>query len=197
MFGTPYGTNIAAEVALVGLVRACLATFEVLEEISTDGRPEFTAFVTKSFLNARGVAHRVSSLYFPQSNGRAEVAVKTAKRIIIANVSPKGDLNNDSFLRALLHLRNTLDPDCGLSPAEVVFGRPLRDAFSFINRHVKFSNRFLRRTWRETRKAIKNAFRMRARRNDDALLRHSRPLSALLCGDRVFVQIQKGKYLRK
>ena len=33
---------------------------------------------------------------------------------------------------------------------------------------------------------------MRDRRSDDALLRHSQPLSALLCGDRVFIQNQKG-----
>ena len=57
----------------------------------------------------------------------------------MANVSPNGDLDEDSFLRALLHLRNTPDPDCDLSPAEIVFGRPLRDAFFFVNRIAKFT----------------------------------------------------------
>ena len=56
----------------------------------------------------------------------------------MANVSPNGDLNSDSILRAILQLRNTPDPDCGMSPAEIVFGRPLRDAFSFINRINEF-----------------------------------------------------------
>ena len=115
----------------------------------------------------------------------------------MANVGPNGDLNNDSFLRALLQLYNTPDPDCGLSTAEVVFGRPLRDAFSFINRHAKFLNRFIRRTWRQTWKAKEDALCMRAGSSKDALMRHCRPLPALLCGDRVFIQNQKGRYPHK
>ena len=82
-------------------------------------------------------------------------------------------MTNDSFLRALLQLCNTLDPDRGLLPAEVDFGRPLRDAFLFINRHGNFSNRFIRRTWRETCKAKEDALCLHAVCSDDAVLRHS------------------------
>ena len=46
-----------------------------------------------------------------------------------------------------------------------VFGRPLRDAFSFVNRLAKYSNR----TWRETWKAKEVALRLRAGRNSVAL----------------------------
>ena len=106
----------------------------------------FLQLATQQFFTTWGVKHRVSSAYFPQSNGRAEVAVKAAKRLLMANVSPSGDLNDDSFLRALLQLRNTPDPDCDMSPAEIVFGHPLRYAFSFVNRLSKFTNRSIRRT---------------------------------------------------
>jgi len=61
----------------------------------------------------------------------------------MANISPNGELNNDLVLRALLQLPNIPDADCGLSPAEIVFGHPLRDVFSFINRLVKFSNHII------------------------------------------------------
>ena len=114
-----------------------------------------------------------------------------------ANVSPDGDLNNDSFLRALLQLRNTPDPDCGMSPAEIVFGRPLRDAFSFVNRLAKYSNHFVRRTWRETWKAKEDALRLRAGRNSVALQKTSHSLPVLSCGDRMFIQNQTGNYLLK
>ena len=36
------------------------------------------------------------------------------------NIGPNGSLNNnnDSFLRAILQVRNTPDPDCNISPAQ-------------------------------------------------------------------------------
>ena len=157
VFGTTPESSISGAAALVRLLRSYFGVFGVPDEISTDRGPEFTASATETFLKTWGVNHRVSSAYFPQSNGRAEVAVKSAKRMLRDNVSPDGDSNNDSFLRALLQLRNTPDPDCGMSPAEVVFGRPLRDAFSFVNRLAKYSNHFVRRTWRETWKAKEDA----------------------------------------
>ena len=179
VFGTPAGTTVTGANALVRLLRSYFATFGVPEEISSDGGPEFTAFVTQDFMRKWDIKHRVSSAYFPQSNGRAEVAVKAAKRLLMSNISPNGDLNNDSFLRALLQLRNTPDPDCDLSPAEIVFGHPLRDAFSFVNRLATFSNRFIRRTWREAWRAKEDALRVRAKRTNEALSARTRSLRPL------------------
>ena len=158
VFGTSLGSNIADAADLIRLLRTYFATFGVPDEISTDGGPEFTAFVTQQFLKTWGVEHRVSSAYFPQSNDRAKVAVKAAKRLLIANVSPSSDSNNDLFLRALLQLRNTPDPDSDMSPAEIIFGHSLRYAFSFINRLPKFTNRSIRRTWRKRGEPKKTPF---------------------------------------
>ncbi|CAB4035554.1 Transposon Ty3-I Gag-Pol poly [Paramuricea clavata] len=93
---------------------------------------------TEDFLRLWGVKHRVSSVAFPQSNGRPEVAVKTAKRLLMSNTWPTGSLDYDRFLRAMLQLLNTPDPDCNLSPAQIIFGLPLRDTLSFVNRLEKF-----------------------------------------------------------
>ena len=78
------------------------ATFGVPDELSSDGGPEFVAIYTSDFLKKWGIHHRVSSAYFPQSNRRAEVAVKKIKRLLGDNVRPNGSLNNDNLLRALL-----------------------------------------------------------------------------------------------
>ena len=43
----------------------------------------------------------------------------------MANLSLNGDLNNNCFLRSILQLRINADPDCGISPAEVVFAQTL------------------------------------------------------------------------
>ena len=148
VFGTPAGSTVSGANALLFLLRPYVATFGVPEEISSDGGPEFTAFVTQDFMCNWDIKHSLSFAYFPNPT-----AVKAAKRLLMSNISPNGDLNNDSFLRALLQLRNIPDPDCDLSPAESIFGHPLRDAFSFVNRLSTFSNRFIRSTWREAWRA--------------------------------------------
>ena len=139
VLGSPAGTTLAGAAGLICHLRSFFATFGVPEELSSDGGPEFTAGCTEAFLRLWGVRHRVSSTHFPQSNGRAEVAVKTAKRLLMSHTGPTGSLNHDHFLHATLQLRNTPDPDCNISPAQIVFGRPLRDTLSFVNRLEKFS----------------------------------------------------------
>ena len=138
------GTDLGGSSGLVRHLRTFFATFGVPEELSSDGGPQFIATHTQNFLRAWGIKHRVSSVSFPQSNGRAEVAVKTAKRLLMSNTGPTGNLDNDSFLRAMLQLRNTPDPDCNVSPAQIIFGCPLRDGLSFVNRLEKYSNPHIR-----------------------------------------------------
>ena len=129
---------------------------------------------------------------FPQSNGRAEVAVKTAKRLLMSNTSPTGSLDQDRFLRAMLQLRNTPDRDCSLSPAQIIFGRPLRDSLSFVNRLEKFSNPHIRPLWRQAWAAKEEALRTRMSHTTESLKAHSRPLRPLAIGEKVFLQNQQG-----
>ena len=65
---------------------------------------------------------------YPQSNGWAESAVKSAKRIIHNNISADGSLNNDKAARAILQHRNTPLPGLNLSPAQILLHRQLRDS---------------------------------------------------------------------
>ena len=197
VFGSPSSTNLAGATGLIRHLRSFFATFGVPEEISSDGGPEFTAGCTEAFLRHWGIRHRLSSAYFPQSNGRAEVAVKTAKRLLMSNTGPSGSLNHDRFLQAMLQLRNTPDPDCSLSPAQIVFGRPLRDTLSFTNRLEKFSNPHVRPLWRKAWEAKEDALCTRMTRAVESLKTHSRPLRPLLLGERVFLQNQQGPHPNK
>ena len=92
----------------------------------------------------------------------------------------------------LLQLRNTPDPDCNISPAQIVFGRPLRDTLSFVNRLEKFSNPNVRSLWRQAWAAKEGALRSRIFRTTESLKEHSRPLRPLALGERVFIQNQQG-----
>ena len=58
---------------------------------------------------------------------RAVLAVKSMKRLCRQNTNTDGRLNSDNFLRAVMSYRNTPDRDTQRSPAQVIFGRNLRD----------------------------------------------------------------------
>ena len=192
VYSTPKRSNMSGSKGLIACLRALFATFGVPEEISSDRGPEFTSKDVKDFLERWGVHHRKSSAYFPQSNGRAEVAVKSTKRLLRSNIDASGNLNSDKFLRAMLQLRNTPDPDCNVSPAQIVFGRPLKDAFSFVNRLDKFRNQAINPIWREAWQLKEQALRARFVKSSEVLNRNARSLKKLSIGDRCFVQNQTG-----
>ncbi len=121
-----------------------------------------------------------------------QLPVSTAKRLLASNTGPTGSLDHDRFLRAMLQLRNTPDPDCNLSPAQIIFGRPLRDTLSFVNRLEKFSNPNIRPLWRQAWALKEEALKTRITRTTESLRAHSRPLRPLSIGDRVFLQNQHG-----
>ena len=66
---------------------------------------------------------------YPECNSRAELGVKTAKRMIRDNTGSVGDLDNDEISRALLQYLNTPLRGVTESPAKIVFGKAIRDSF--------------------------------------------------------------------
>jgi len=87
----------SAQSGTAGLIKCLINSF------SCYGVPtEFTAGQTIDFLKKWGVTHRLSSVAHPQSNGRAEVAVKTVKRMLKLNSGYSGSLDNERFLTAML-----------------------------------------------------------------------------------------------
>lgn len=75
----------------------------------------------------------------------------------MSNTSPADSLEHDRFPSAMLQLRNTPDPDCSILPAQIIFGRPLRDTLSFVNRLEKFPNPHVSRIWRQAWTAKEDA----------------------------------------
>ena len=167
-------------------------TFGIADELSSDGRPEFLATATHKFLKNWGVHHRLSSVAFPHSNCRAEVGVKTVKRLITNNTGSIGELNTDALQRAMLQYRKTTDADTKLSPAMCVFGRPIRDFIPILPGRYKPHI-----TWCKTLVARENALRNRYMKAMEHWSEHTRQLPPLVVGDRVRIQNQTGPHPTK
>ena len=139
-----------------------------------------------------GIRGRVSSVAFPHSNCRAEIGVKTMKRLITDNTGPSGSLNTDAVLRALLQYRNTPDPVTGMSPAEIVFGRQIRDFTPVLPGKYK-----PRDEWRRTLEKREEALSKRHFRHHEKWSEHTKNLPPLRVGDCVYIQNQVGNHPRR
>ena len=163
------------------------ATYGVPENISSDGGPPFNSNDFASFLRAWDVQWRLSSAHYPQSNGRAEAAVKSAKRILLGNINPvTGELDTDAAARALLSHRNTPTQDTGIAPSVMLFGKPMRD-------HLPRFERTLRQEWDVIAESRERALAKRALVPTPA----GKELGLLAIGDSVQVQNQVGNHPNK
>ena len=97
----------------------------------------------------------------------------------------------------MLQLRNTPDADCKLSPAQILFGHPLRDAFGFVNRCPKFENPEIQSIWRKSWACKEDALRARFAKSVEKSNENAHTLSNLEIGERVFLQNQSGKHPNK
>ena len=174
---------------LISALKTHFSTFGISTEVASDGGPEYTAAATQRFMKDWGVHHRQSSAYFAHSNQRAESGVKSAKRMLRENVSNTGTLDTDKFRRALLNHRNTPDRDTGVSPAQIVFGRPIRD---FIP--IKPGLYQPRQEWILTRERRELALARRHVVQERRLTEHTKTLPKLKVSDVVMIQNQSGPH---
>ena len=97
-------------------LKSFFARHGIPEIVASDNGPQYTAAPFAKFAEEWGFTHLTSSPKYPQSNGEAERAVKTAKSLL-----KKAD---DPYL-SLLSYRSTSIHN-GYGPAELLMGRKLR-----------------------------------------------------------------------
>ena len=175
--------------SVINELRNLFIAYGVSEEVSNDGGPQFTSEVFKQFLKDWGVEMRLSSVSYPQSNGRAELAVKAAKRIIHNNTASDGSLNTDRAARAIIQYRNTPLPDLKLSPAQILLHRNLRDGIPAHPSHYQ-----MHKSWVISADAREMAYASRNQHLTEKYNSHAKELPSLSVGTEVLVQNQrKGK----
>lgn len=119
----------------------------------------------------------------PQSNGRAEAAVKIAKRLIMANTGPRGTLDSNSMALAMFQYFNTPLRGINKSPAQLATGRQLRDGVPTGQWHLRVD-------WQWGRALRRREVRIGEDGNSQASHSPPRELAPLLPGARVHVQNQ-------
>ena len=177
---------------LIDVFRDYFLSFGVVEEISSDSASQFMSAKFQKFLRQYGVRQRLSSSYFPHSNSRAELGVKSGKRILMDNMSSDGKVNTDKFLRAMLQYRNTPQPDTRMSPAQIVFGRYLRDFIPVVNNKYE-----PKQEWAMIKEYRERALARRLDRDGAILERYTKKLDTVPIGHAVAVQNQKGRFPKK
>ena len=183
-----YYPREATATDLVRKMKEVFSTMGVAEHFSSDAGPQFKSEHFKKFLSDWGVEeHRVSSAYFPHSNLRAETAVKTAKRLIRDNTASDGTPNWDKVFRALMNHRNTPDAEWKLSPAQLLFGRPVRDFLP-----IKLNQYSPQECWITDRDSRELAMKHRVHLGMERWSTQTKGLSALKVGQHVTIQNQRG-----
>jgi len=97
----------------------------------------------------------------------------------------------------MLQLRATPDSDCKVSPAEILYGRQLRDGFTFLNKLDKFSNPVVRPVSREAWKLKEKALCTRFVKNAEADNHKAGKLRPLFVSSRCLLQNQSVNHPRK
>jgi len=154
------------------VLREYFSIFGIPITFTSDGAKVFTSKAVEEFFDRYGVIHRVTTAYNPRSNKRAEIAVKSAKRLVRDNLSQTGSINTDKLTRALLQHRNTPCAITGLSPAQIIFGRVIRDFLPL--QPGKFVPR---QEWRQAADTRADAYAKRIMEKAIDLSRHTREAS--------------------
>ena len=102
---------------VIHALKAIFSKYGIPAVLKSDNGPQYSSHKMKDFTNHYNFKHVTSSPHYPQSNGMVEHMVKTAKSLLEKSADP--------YL-ALLTYRTTPLPWCGLSPAQLAMGRPLR-----------------------------------------------------------------------
>ena len=183
------GTEEAGVRGLLALLKRYFGCFGVPQEVSCDGGTEFKANETQEFFVRWGIHCRMSSAYHPQSNGMAEVAVKSVKCILGDCIDFDGALDTEKFMQAILMYRNTPDPVCRISPVEMVFVRKLMDTLPRLDKSKNVHlNPRINADWREAWVAKECVLRCRCKLTCEKLNKASKPLADLAVGERVVIQ---------
>ena len=104
--------------AVIKFLSSRFARHGIPSELVSDNCPQFTSSEFKRFAMEWSLRHVKSVPYHPQSNGKVENSVKTAKALL-----QKSKASGENFYLLLLAWRNTPSEGLGVSPVHHLMSR--------------------------------------------------------------------------
>ena len=166
--------KVATSSSVIAVCKVQFARHGRPDVLITDSGTQFTSSAFSAFVKEWQFEHRTSSPRYPQSNGRAENAVKTCKSLM-----KKAKADGQDPLLALLDWRNTPTEGLGTSPVQRLMGRRTR---TFLPTHET-----LLRQPSHLDTAIKLA--ERKAKQAQQYNKKFRPLGALKCGQAIRMRL--------
>lgn len=128
-------TDSAAVVEKLGEI---FSRFGLVRTLISDNASNFVSNEFQEFCRINGIKHITSAPYHPASNGQAENSVKTIKKGL--KVTLQANDSNSKIQKKinkfLFDYRNSIHCTTGFSPAQLMFGRPLRCRFDLLRNQV-------------------------------------------------------------
>nr|XP_049694867.1 uncharacterized protein K02A2.6-like [Helicoverpa armigera] len=118
------GTGTSAKL-VTNKLRECFSRFGLPKCLVSDGGPPFRSEEFELFLTRNGIKHILIAPYHPSSNGAAENAVKTVKKVI-KKAASEGQNIERAINNFLLIYRNSTHSSTQREPSVALLGRRLR-----------------------------------------------------------------------
>ena len=182
--------NTTSSNAVIKKLKGHIARYGIPDEVVSDNGPQYDSNEFQAFAQSYGFKHTRTSPHHPQSNGKAESAVKQAKKTL----QMTRESGTDYYL-ALLNVRNTPQEGHNSSPAQRMMNRRTRTTLHTSTSPLKP---------RLTRNSAANIAKKQAKQQR-YYNRGAKTLGQLKKGERVKVQpfgqgekyIRNRKHLRK
>ena len=126
--------NSSSAEVTIEKIRATFATLGLPQILVTDNGPQFISEQFAQFAKNNGIKHVTSSPYHPSTNGLAERTVQTFKEGIRRQKT--GSIET-RVARFLFGYRNTPHSTSGVSPAVMMFNRPLRCQLDLLKPNIE------------------------------------------------------------
>ncbi|XP_063839146.1 uncharacterized protein K02A2.6-like [Ostrinia nubilalis] len=123
--------NTTSANAVCDSLRRHFSRFGLPKRIVSDNGPPFSSAAFAEYLNCNGIKHTLVPPYHPSSNGAAENAVRTIKRVLKKAELEREDTNR-ALSRFLFMYRNTEQSTTGREPAVALMGRRLRGRLDLL-----------------------------------------------------------------